>query len=188
MALYHTLADNQPEAQGYFIASNGDQALIAMQDAVKMVRANPQLDQVFRVVGGEVRPDMLLRKGEGSFIQRKTTPPSGRGSSGFSVSFLLVDEYHEHLESDTYDLYAAGVKARKSPLVLIITNAGTETTSPCGIEHDYAIQVVRRAIGGEPAVHDAYFSFVCNFDKDDDIQDRTLWPKTNPSLPGSSWL
>ena len=183
-SIYHTLADHQPKAQAYVIAATSDQALIAMRDVTNMVKVNPDLNDRFRIVGGDIRPESVHRLGEGSFIERKSTPPEGRGASGFSVSFLLVDEYHEHLKSDTYDMYAAGVKARKNPLVLIITNAGTEMTSPCGREHDYAIEVVRRATGGQPDVHDAYFSFVCNLDKDNDYRSKCYWPKTNPSLPG----
>ena len=142
LSIYHCLLDSQAKAQAYFIAANGDQALIPMLDVVSMVQANPDLEDHFRIVGGENKPHLLLRRGEGSRIERKTTPPNARGTSGFSVSFLLVDEYHEHLNSETYELYAAGVKNRKNPLTLIITNAGTDISSPCGREHEYAIDVV----------------------------------------------
>ena len=68
---------------------------------------------------------------------------------------------------------------------MIITNAGTDISSPCGREHEYAIQVLNRVIGGEVDAHDAYFSFVCGIDKDDDLfEDKSCWPKANPSLPG----
>lgn len=189
LSIYHVLLDNQAKAQAYFIAANGDQALIPMLDALAMIQKNPELEDHFRLWGGEVKPEMLIRKHEGSRIERRTTPPNARGTSGFSVSFLLVDEYHEHLNAETYELYAAGVKNRRNPLTLIITNAGTDIASPCGQEHEYAISVVRRVIGGEHDAHDAYFSFVCGIDKDDDLfEDESCWPKANPSLPGPPGL
>jgi len=83
-----------------------------------------------------------------------------------------------------------GFKSRRQPLLVMITNSGSDRGSVCWAEHQHAIRVAAgtREIDaaatfvGEP-IDDTTFSFVCGLDADDDpLEDPSCWVKANPLL------
>jgi phage terminase large subunit-like protein len=60
----------------------------------------------------------------------------------------------------------------------MITNSGSDKTSVCWVQHEYAERVVTRLQDD-----DRYFAFVCSLDPTDDpFTDEGCWIKANPNL------
>jgi phage terminase large subunit-like protein len=83
-----------------------------------------------------------------------------------------------------------GFKFRRQPLLLMITNSGSDRNSIAWAEHEWAVKV---AAGNTDAVtdptylgdtlDDSMFSFVCSLDDGDDpLNDPSCWAKANPLL------
>ena len=169
--------DNENRAQGYVIARTADQAVVTFEPAVAMAQSSPLLVDRLKVLGGE-HPYRIVDHTTNSFLARLASDQRGKGKSGPIPHIIIVDEYHEHETSAMRDMYAAGVKNRKQPLLVMITNSGVHLQSPCGQEHVYARAVALREIED-----DEYFAMVFGVEEDDDpMNDERCWIKANPSL------
>ena len=178
IAIYMTIADGEARAESYILAKTSDQARVAMGFIEAIVTQSPFLDKRLVMKGG-VRMDEYRHMRSGSRIMRGATETQGRGKSGPMPNFILCDEYHEHLSSATFNFYWAGVKHRRSPLAMIITNSGSDFNSACGLERVYAESILK-----QESKMDSYFAFICNLDDGDDpYEDENCWTKTNLSLP-----
>jgi phage terminase large subunit-like protein len=88
------------------------------------------------------------------------------------------------------EMLERGFKFRRSRLLLMITNSGTDRNSICWEEHEHAVKVAagnRDARTTTPvprrAIDDTTFSYVCGLDPGDDpLNDPSCWPKANPLL------
>ena len=171
-------ADGEPRAEVYVVAVTSDQALITFRFATAMAETSPALRERLTITGG-AHPYNLAHHDSMSFMRRMSSTKTAKGKSGVLTHMLLVDEYHEHPDTAMHDFFAFGIKNKRQPLILIITNAGVGLTSACGLEHQRALAV---AHGDRKA--ESYFSFVCSHDDDDDpFHDPKCWRKSNPSLP-----
>ena len=169
--------DSENRAQGYILAKSADQARVTFDSLVAMVQTSPVLEDRLKVIGGE-HPYRIVDHKSHSFIERVSSDLKGQGKSGPIPHIIIVDEYHEHDTSSMRDMYAAGVKNRRQPLVVMITNSGVQLMSACGQEHIYA-----RAVALDDIEDDQYFAMVFGVEDDDDpMNDEGCWIKANPSL------
>ena len=177
LGLYSITSDDEPRAEGYIIARTAEQAAVTFRSVVAMVRGNADLDELLIISGGQ-NPYNVADPSTVSFLRRVSTERSGKGKSGPLPSLIICDEYHEHDTSDMLDFFTLGVKHRREPMTIIITNAGAGMGTPCGIEHTFAVHVANEAIE-----NDAYFSYVCALDEEDEpFDDESCWPKAHPGL------
>jgi phage terminase large subunit-like protein len=190
VGLYGMMADGEAGAEIYSLGAHRDQAAILFRDGVKMVDQSPDLAKRVTKSGGPGREFNLAWIQTGSFF-RPMSRDAGKTGSGLRPHFGLADELHEHPTRDAIEMLEAGFKFRRQPLLLMITNSGTDRNSICWEEHEHAIRVAagnREAkdddapFMGEP-IDDDTFSFVCGLDADDDpLNDPSCWVKANPLL------
>jgi phage terminase large subunit-like protein len=190
IALYGLMADGEPGAEIYAAGATKDQAGILFRDAVKMVGQSAELASRLKASGGEGKEYNLAYLAKGSFF-RPISREAKRTGSGPRPHMALCDEVHEHPDRGVMEMLERGFKFRRQPLLLMITNSGSDRNSICWEEHEHAIKVAagNRDIRdgdatylGEP-VDDSTFSFVCSLDAlDDPLIDPTCWPKANPLL------
>jgi phage terminase large subunit-like protein len=103
---------------------------------------------------------------------------SDKKKSGLRVHCGLVDELQEHQDRYTVDILKDGFKARKQPLLFVITNSGFDRASICWEWHEHACAVVEGL-----REDDQLFAYVMALDDaDDPLEDESCWPKTNPGL------
>lgn len=178
IGLYGLVADREPQAEIYAAAAKQDQAMIMFRDAVSMVRQSPALQGVLTMSG--VNPvHNLAYIQQGSFF-RPLGRDTGKTGSGLRPHFALIDEIHEHPNGDTVDILERGFKWREQPLLFMITNSGSDRTSICWHEREWAVKAAHGE-GGDNA--DGTFSFVCSLDDGDDpLEDPTCWIKANPLI------
>lgn len=189
VGLYGLTADREAGAQIYAAAAKKEQAGILFQDACKMVRAAPALSERLKFSGGLGREFNIAHHKSQSFF-RPISKDSGKSGSGPRPHFALCDEVHEHPDRSTMEMLERGFKFRRQPLLLMITNSGSDRNSICWEEHEHAVKVAAGtrtpdetfAYVGE-VIDDTTFSWVCALDKGDDpLEDPACWKKANPLL------
>ena len=176
IGLYGMNADGEAGAQIYAAAAKKEQAMILFQDAVKMVRQSPALEK--RITPSGVNPVWnLANLSNGSFF-RPISRDSGKSGSGPRPHFALCDEVHEHPDRGIMEMLERGFKFRNQPLMLMITNSGSDRNSVCWEEHEHACNVAAGDVED-----DTTFPYVCALDEGDDpLNDPSCWSKVNPLL------
>jgi phage terminase large subunit-like protein len=179
IGLYGLVADNEPGAQIYAAGARKEQANILFQDAVKMARQSPALMRRVTFSGQNPVWNMaVLGPPQNGAFFRPISRESGRSGSGPRPHFALCDEVHEHPDRSTMEILERGFKFRLQPLLLMITNSGTDRKSVCWEEHEHAVGVAHGEIQD-----DTTFSYVCALDDGDDpLNDPSCWVKANPML------
>lgn len=186
IGIFCMVADNEPRAEVYAAASKKDQAMVLFRDAVAMVDQSPGLQR--RVVKSGSNPVWNLSDPKSASFFRPIS--SEDGQSGPRPSCALCDEIHEHRDGSMIEVLERGFKWRRNPLIVMITNSGTDRNSVCWTEHQHAVKVCagtttpddEGTFVGE-VVDDETFAYVCALDKDDDpLTDPTCWVKANPLL------
>lgn len=189
IGLYGLTADGEPGAQVYAAAAHREQAGILFRDAVNMVRASKSLQKRIEFSGGPGREYNMAYHRTGSFF-RPVSRDTGKTGSGPRPYFVLADEVHELPDGKILEMLERGFKFRRQPLLLMITNSGTDRNSIAWEEHEWAVKVAAGNVDavtdptyiGE-ALDDSTFSFVCALDKEDDpLNDPSCWAKANPLL------
>lgn len=193
IGIYGLMADDEAGAEVYSAGATKDQAAVLFRDAVKMVRKSPDLDSRLSMSGGPGREFNIAYLKTSSFF-RPVSRETKKTGSGPRPHFALVDELHEHPDGGIIEILERGFKFRRQPLLLMITNSGSDRNSVCWSEHDRAVKV---AAGNPDAKDDdahylgeildqnadTLFSYVCALDIDDDpLNDPSCWIKANPLL------
>jgi phage terminase large subunit-like protein len=189
VGIYGMVADKEPGAEIYPVAAHRDQAMILFRDAVAMVDQSPDLTTRITQSGGPGRVYNLAHLKSGSFM-RPLSRSAGKSGSGLRPHMGLADELHEHPNRDAVEMVERGFKFRRQPLLLMITNSGSDRNSICYEEHEHAVKVAAGTLTpgddfayvGEP-IDDTTFSYVCGLDPGDDpLNDPSCWVKANPLL------
>ena len=190
VGLYGMMADGEPGAEIYAMGAHRDQAKILFNDAVAMVDQSPDLAKRIQQSGGPGRVYNLAWLAKNSFF-RPLSRSAGKSGSGLRPHIGLADELHEHPNRDAVEMIERGFKFRRQPLLLMITNSGSDRNSICYEEHEHAVKVAAGNLNARSddatylgeVVDDTTFSFVCGLDKDDDpLNDPSCWAKANPLL------
>jgi phage terminase large subunit-like protein len=178
IGVYCCTADGEDRAQVFFAAKDMPQAEICFEDVVAMWEQSPELKK------------RLLPKGKSkitqlTYLKRKSFMrpiSSDQAASGPRPSCSIIDELHEHPNAATISMLMKGVKWRRNPMTVVITNSGKDRTSVAWTYHD----IGQKICAGEKQ-NDRQFFYICGLDEDD-IPDgevfppREVWIKANPSL------
>jgi phage terminase large subunit-like protein len=178
IGLYGLVADGEAGAQIYSAGATKDQAAILFRDAVNMANKAPSLgpDKVKRS-GGPGREYNLAYLRTGSFF-RPVSRETRKTGSGPRPHFALCDEVHEHPDGGVIEILERGFKFRSQPLLLMITNSGSDRKSICWQERKHAV-----AVAAGDVLDDTTFAYVCALDDGDDpFEDPSCWIKANPLL------
>ena len=177
IGLYGLVADNESGAQIYSAGATKEQAAILFRDAVSMVGKSEALAKVITSSGGPGREFNLAHLKSQSFF-RPVSRETKKTGSGPRPHFALCDELHEHPDGGVIEILERGFKFRRQPLLIMITNSGSDRQSVCWEERKHAIAVAEQSV-----VDDSSFSYVCALDEDDDpLNDEDCWLKANPLL------
>lgn len=172
--LYMLVADGEQAAEVYSGATTEKQALEVFRTAWQMVYDNPDFQEYFGVslTGTPKNPTSIYRLEDMSRFELIVGLPG----DGASPSCAIIDEYHEHRTSDQLDTMETGMGARQQPLALVITTAGTSTSTPCYDLHSRVIKILNGSLEDENT-----FGIIFGIDKEDDIKDFNNWKKANPN-------
>lgn len=189
LGLLGMMADGEAGAQIYSAAAKREQAAILFMDAVAMCRKSPSIAKRVRIDGAQGKEHNIAYLRAASFF-RPVSRDHGKTGSGPRPYFVLADEVHEMPNRDVLETLERGFKFRREPLLVMITNSGTDRNSVAWEEHEHAVRVAAGTMEpgkdfdfvGEP-IDDETFSYVCALDPGDDpLENPECWVKANPLL------
>lgn len=193
IALYLLCADDEPGAEVYSAATKKDQAKIVWDLARQMVAREPD----FRALDVKFTMRSIFQTSSASKYE-----PIGRDSDtldGLNTHGFVSDELHAQKDRGIWDVLDSSTGARKQPLGIGITTAGTNTVGVCYEQRTYLVRILNvtlRRHGGmgfriEGSEHedDQYFGLIYTLDHgyadgrdDDDWASPDVWIKANPNL------
>jgi len=177
IGLYGLMADGENGAQIYSAGATKEQAGILFQDACKMVRQSPDLESRLKFSGAQGKEYNLAYLKAGAFF-RPVSRETKKTGSGPRPHYALCDEVHEHPDGGVIEILERGFKFREQPLLVMITNSGSDRQSICWKEREHAV-----AVAAQTREDDSTFAYVCALDDGDDpFEDESCWIKANPLL------
>ena len=156
-------------AEVYCGATTEQQAWEIFRPAKQICEALPALRAKF---GIEVNAKTLTRMDTGSRFQ----PVIGKPGDGASPSCGIADEYHEHKDDDLVSTFLTGMGARKQPLMLTITTAGSDMGGPCYEKRDDIIKILKGTV-----IDDRIFGIIYTIDEADEWDTVDAQIKANPN-------
>lgn len=179
-AYYLEIADGEGSPQIVVAAATAAQARNVFDSITWSIEvATPGLvGHRLQILGGSRSSEVIDHQTNG-WIRRISGDTKGRGSSGYNLSGLVIDELHEHQSRELKDILISGLgKARKQALCLMATNAGGDTVGHAYEEFRYAQNVANFD------TNERYFPWLCHIEEGDDPRkDKSCWLKANPSYP-----
>lgn len=173
LALYLLTKDNEPGAEIYSAAADRAQASIVYNEAAAMMKSSPPLRKRLKNIPSQ---KVITYEATNSFY--KVLSADAYTKEGLNIHGLLFDELHAQKSRELWDTLVYGGAARRQPLLIAITTAGTDKNSICYEQHEYAVKVADGTIED-----DTFFPFVlCADGLKDDWEDPEVWKRVNPSL------
>ena len=173
LALNMLINDDEWKAEVYSCASDRQQAAIVFDVAVDMVRQNPTLSRLIKIIPSTKR---MIYQPTGSIYQVLSSEVATK--HGLNVSACIFDELHTQPTRALYDVMTQGSgDARRQPLWFFLTTAGTDRNSVCWEVHQKAVDILE----GRKA-DPRFYPVVYGLPDDADWQDEQNWYKCNPSL------
>jgi phage terminase large subunit-like protein len=179
VALYGLVADGEPGAEIYTAATKRDQAKIIWDEAVRMRNASPALKERIAANAKNLNIPATASKFE----------PLGKDQDsldGLNSHMNVVDEVHAHKTREVWDVLETGMGARRQPLQIGITTAGSDKTTICWELHEFGQRVLDGMAQG-----DSFFAYIAGLDDEDLEGDEAgevpywateaAWRKANPN-------
>ena len=170
IALYCLIADNEPGAEVYSVASKKDQARIIFTESVNMVKQSPELIGITKKRKSDLYFPLTFSKMQ----------PLGKNSDtldGLNSSLVIVDELHSIRDRNLYEVMKQSQSARRQPLFVMITTAGTIRESIFDDMYKYACGVADGTIKD-----DRFLPIIYELDDKKEAFDPLKWEKANPGL------
>lgn len=166
------VADGEPGAEVYSVATKREQAKIVHEEAKRMVRKCPYLQKLVTIL----RDNLFIANTESKY---EPLGADADTTDGLNVSGAIIDEVHAHKTRDLWDVIETATGARRNPLMLAITTAGdsSDNTSIYAELKDRTVKVLEGTIGD-----DSWFGIIYTLDDADAWEDESVWVKANPNL------
>lgn len=135
LALYMLLGDKEPGAEVYSTATKKDQAKIVFDETCHMVQQSPELRKYIK----KRKSDLYFSLAMSKFM------PLGKNSDtldGLNSHCVIMDELHSVKDRNLYEVMKQSQSARRQPLLIMITTAGTVRECIFDDIYDYATKVV----------------------------------------------
>ena len=170
LALYMLIADQEAGAEVYSVASKKDQAKIIYEETFNMVRQSPDLIQVIKKRKSDLYFPLTFSKFQ----------PLGKNSDtldGLNSSLVIIDELHSIKDRNLYEVMKQSQSARRQPLLVMITTAGTVRECIFDDMYKYACGVC------DGTITDPHFlPIIYELDNKEEWLDPMKWEKANPGL------
>lgn len=168
--LYLFVADGEPGADIFTAATKLDQASLIYEEAIHMIEQSPLLRKRIR----KRRNDLYYS------AQRGKMRPLGKNSNtldGLNGHGICIDELHGISDIGLYEVLKQSMSARRQPVLLMTTTAGTVRGGVFDNIYEYAERCLDGVIQD-----DRFLPVVYELDDVEEWQDEAAWYKANPSL------
>jgi phage terminase large subunit-like protein len=167
------LTSDEQGGEVYTAAADRDQANIVFNIAKRFVESDEYLSKHCKIYR-----HAIVVPSTGSTM--KALASDSRTAHGLNASAVICDELHVWTKPDARELYEALITsqgARKQPLNISITTAGTAEPTLWLDLHNYA-----RKVQDGTVVDSSFLPAIWAAKKDDKWDDPEVWAKCNPSL------
>jgi len=172
VGLYLMLADGEPGAEIYSVATKRDQARLSHSEATRMAKASAPIRREVTIFRDNIHIVDTASKFEPLGADADTM-------DGLNVHGALVDEVHAHKTRQVWDAIETATGSRRQPLMFAITTAGYDRESLCFQQHEYTEKILDGVIED-----DSWFGVIYTLDEGekDDWENEAIWVKSNPNL------
>lgn len=170
IALYMMTADNEPGAEIYSTATKKDQARIIFDETHNMVKQSPDITRYIRKRKTDLYFPLTMSKFQ----------PLGKNSDtldGLNAHCVIMDELHSVKDRNLYEVMKQSQSARRQPLLIMITTAGTVRECIFDDIYSYACSIVDGTF-----TDDTFLPIIYELDDREEWTDPKAWEKANPGL------
>lgn len=172
IALYCLLSESEAGGEIYCAAVDREQASLVFRVAAGMVKNNPHLSRLTRIVDSQ-RSITFQRTGS----VFRAIPADAPHAHGYNASCVIADELHAWRGRDLWDVLTTSQGSRSQPLTIAITTAGSDRLSLCYQLYDYASKV-RDGIVAD----NSFLPILYEAPREADWRDEAVWRAANPAL------
>lgn len=175
IGLYLQVADGEPGAEIYAVATKKDQAKLVWLESKRMVKKSPVLLKRIKPLVS----DLVSEWNDSTF------KPLGSDSDtldGLNVHGAMMDEIHAWKDKNLYDVIVDGTSAREQPLIMMITTAGTIRESVYDLKYDEAERLLNGIDSSEEYFDERFLPIIYELDARIEWTDSKNWRKANPGL------
>lgn len=176
IALYMLLADHEPGAEVYTAATMKPQAKIIFDETRNMVSQSEQLRQLVKKRKTDLYCAATMSKMQ----------PLGRNSDnldGLNASCVIIDELHGVKDRNLYDVLKQSQSARRQPLLVMVTTAGTVRECIFDDIYHYACGIIDGTL-----TDPTFLPVLYELDSKQEWKNQAAWVKANPNLGVSKKL
>lgn len=168
--LYMMIADNEGGSECFCVASKKDQARLVFDEVHNMVKQSPTLTKHIKK-----RKTDLYFNATFSRLQ-----PLGKNSDtldGLNSHCVVMDELHSIKDRNLYEVMKQSMSARRQPLLIMITTAGTVRECIFDDMYEYACNIADGTFQD-----DTFLPILYELDNKNEWTDPKAWIKANPAL------
>lgn len=170
LALYCLIADGEAGAEVYMAATKKEQAKIVFDECVNMVKQSPILAKNIK----KRKTDLYFGL---TFSKLKPLGRNAETLDGLNGSAVIIDELHSIKGRNQYEVLKQSQSARRNPLLVMITTAGTLRASIFDDMYSYACGVADGTIEDK-----GFLPILYELDEKAEWKNPAMWQKANPAL------
>ena len=170
LGAYMLIGDREPGAEVYTVATKLDQARIVFDETGRMVAQSPALSAVIK----KRRTDLYSPATMGKL---QALGKNSNTLDGLNSSCVIIDELHGIRDRNLYEVMQQSMSARRQPLLIMITTAGTVRECIFDDMYEYSCKVLDGTFKNP-----TFLPVIYELDDKAEWQDPAAWPKANPNL------
>lgn len=170
IAAYMLIADGEGGSEVFSVASKKDQARLLFDETQNMIKQSPELSKYIKKRKSDLYFPLTMSRFQ----------PLGKNSDtldGLNSHCVIMDELHSIKDRNLYEVMKQSMSARRQPLMLMITTAGTVRECIFDDIYEYACNVVDGTFKD-----DTFLPILYELDKKAEWTDPKAWDKANPGL------
>lgn len=170
IAAYMMIADNEAGAEIYSCATKKDQAKLVFDETLNMINQSPYLSKHIKKRKSDLYFPLTMSKFQ----------PLGKNSDtldGLNAHCVIIDELHGVKDRNLYEVMQQSQSARRQPLLIMITTAGTVRECIFDDIYEYSCNIVDGTFED-----DTFLPILYELDKKEEWLNEECWSKANPSL------
>jgi len=167
---YMLTKDGEGGAEIYSVATRKEQAKIVWEEAKRMIKKSPALNQRIRCLIGGIYYDKT-----DSFFRALAS--DSNSLDGLNSQCVIADEVHAWKDKNLLDVMYDSMSARQQPILFETSTMGTIRQNVFDIEYEYASQVIDGTVDDETLLPIIY-----ELDDEKEWTNEECWYKANPAL------
>lgn len=170
IALYMLVADNEAGAEVYSVATKRDQAKLIFDETHNMIKQNRNLLKHIK----KRKTDLYFTA---TFSRFEALSKDSGSMDGLNAHCVIIDELHGIKDRNLYEVMKQSQSARRQPLLIMITTAGTVRECIFDDMYDYACKVCDGTFEDN-----TFLPVLYELDELEEWTNPQAWQKANPAL------